>query len=340
MITIKDVAATAQVSIKTVSRVLNHEPSVAEATRQRVLSAVDLLGYVPNLSARRLKSGKSESLALILPRVTSPYASQLLSCVLAEARRHGYTLLVLEHSVDKAEGLEFVRRTLLHRQADGLLIAPPGADNAQLTEYVRTHDVPVVYITPRSLKQGYTCVEATDRIGALEATRYLLQLGHRRIAHVTGMMSQRFAQERLDGYLEALNEAAVPIDMNLIREGNNSVESGHEAACSLLDSAEPPTAFFAANDEMALGVMMLTWQRGLHIPNDVSIVGFDDIPLAQQVFPALTTVLQPIDEMARVAVSKLVDLIEGRNLEPVNVQIPTSLIIRLSCSEYVPAAGR
>jgi LacI family transcriptional regulator len=332
MITIKEVAASAQVSIKTVSRVLNHESGVANETRVHVQAVIDRLGYVPNLSARRLKSGKSESLALVLPRVTSPYASQLLSCVLAEARVHGYSLLVLEDRADQPDGLAFIRRTILNRQADGLLIAPPGGDNPQLTAFIHEYAVPVVWITPSQIDEGSVSVEATDHNGAMEATRYLLRLGHRRIAHITSLKSERFSVERLNGYREALVEAGVAVEADLLGEGNNSVESGHVAAVSLLERPDPPTAFLAGNDEMAVGVMIATWQRGLRVPDDISVVGFDDAPIARQVFPALTTVAQPIDIIARVAVEKLVGLVKGEAVEPEQVQIPTHLVVRRSCA--------
>lgn len=335
MITIKDVAAAAQVSIKTVSRVLNDEVSVSDATRQHVQAVIDQLGYVPNLSARRLKSGKSRSLALVLPLVTSSYASKLLSCVLAEARSHGYSLLVLEDRMDEPDGLKFIKRTILDRQADGLLIAPPGADNPQLIEFVRERDVPLVLITPSFANPSYSSIEVTDRKGGYEATRYLLELGHRRIAHITTLKSEQFSHERLAGYLDALREAGVPPDASLIQDGQNTVEGGYDAALALLDCPQPPTALFAGSDETALGAMNAFWQRGLRVPEDVSLVGFDDAPIARQVFPALTTVSQAIDEIARVAVNKLVGAVEGHSVETESLPISTRLIIRQSCAPRV-----
>ena len=337
MITIKDVAAAAQVSIKTVSRVLNDEVSVSDATRQHVQAVIDQLGYVPNLSARRLKSGKSRSLALVLPLVTSSYASKLLSCVLAEARSHGYSLLVLEDRIEEPDGLKFIKRTILDRQADGLLIAPPGADNPQLIEFVRERDVPLVLITPNLSDPSYSSIEVTDRKGGYEATRYLLELGHRRIAHITTLKSEQFSQERLAGYLDALQEAGLPLDASLIREGQNTVESGYDAALALLDCPQPPTALFAGNDETALGAMNAFWQRGLRVPEDISLVGFDDAPIARQIFPALTTVSQAIDEIARVAVNKLVGAVEGHSVETESLPVSTRLIIRQSCAPRVVA---
>jgi LacI family transcriptional regulator len=335
MITIKEVAAAAQVSIKTVSRVLNNEVSVSDETRQHVQAVIDRLGYVPNLSARRLKSGKSRSLALVLPLVTSSYAGKLLSCVLAEARCHGYSLLVLEDRMDEPDGLKFIKRTILDRQSDGLLIAPPGADNPQLVEFVRERDVPIVLITPNFSNPSYSSIEVTDRKGGYEATCYLLELGHRRIAHITTLKSERFSQERLGGYLDALREAGVLLDSSLIQEGENTVETGYAAALRLLDQPEPPTAFFAGDDEMAVGAMFAIWQRGLRVPEDISVVGYDDAPIARQVFPALTTVSQTIDEIARVAVNKLVGLIEGHSVETENMPVSTHLIIRDSCAPRV-----
>lgn len=335
MITIKEVATTAQVSIKTVSRVLNNEASVSDETRQHVQAVIDRLGYVPNLSARRLKSGKSRSLTLVLPLVTSSYASKLLSCVLAEARYHGYSLLVLEDQMEEPDGLKFIKRTILNRQSDGMLIAPPGADNPQLVEFVREHHVPIVLITPNHPNASYSSIEVTDRQGGREATRYLLQLGHRRIGHITTLKSERFSQERLAGYLDALSEAQIVVDAGLIQEGQNTVESGYDAALTLLDGPQPPTAFFAGNDEMAVGAMIAIWQRGRRVPEDISVVGFDDAPIARQVFPALTTVSQAIEDIARIAVNKLVGSIEGHSVETENLPVTTRLIVRLSCAPRV-----
>lgn len=333
MSTIKDVAARAEVSIKTVSRVINHESGVAVATRERVERAIRDLNYVPNLSAQRLKRGKSDLLALILPRVKSPYAIKLFSSFLAEARKRQYSILVLENDPDMVQGTRFIKRAIMHHRVDGLIFAPPGSDNTELITYVRQQHVPYVAITPNHLDAKQLSVEPTNRQGALEATRYLIGLGHKRIAHITCLPSERFSQDRLAGYCAALEEAGLPILDELIYPGNNSVESGHGAAIELLELPQMPTAIFAGNDEMAVGVIMAALHMGIKVPDDVSVLGFDDAPIGQQVYPRLTTVAQPIEEIARISLEKLVALIEGHNTKIMEqIQVPTCLVVRRSCT--------
>jgi LacI family transcriptional regulator len=332
MTTIKDVAAKAEVSIKTVSRVINHEPGVAESTRRRVNEAIQALEYVPNLSAQRLKRGRSELFALVLPRVESPYAMKLFSCILSEARRRSYSILVLESRSDGFSAhTEYIGRVIKNHRVDGLIVAPPGADNLELMSYLKLNDVPYVTINPNLLNEHPFSVESTDRIGANEATRYLISLGHKRIAHITCLKTERFSHERKAGYLQAMEDAALPVPAHLIHEGDNSIDSGHDAAIDLLSVSEAPTAIFAGNDEMAVGVILAALQLGLEIPGDLSIIGFDDAPISQQVFPRLTTVAQPIADIARVSVEKLLELIERKCDMPQLIQIPTRLVLRDSC---------
>jgi LacI family transcriptional regulator len=332
MVTIREVASSANVSIKTVSRVLNNEPGVSEATRLCVEAAIERLHYVPNESARRLKSGRSEIFALILPRVESPYASKLLSSLLAEASDRRYAILVLEDKLTSPGGLAFIQHALLYRRVDGVLIAPPGGDDPALLNFINDHHLPVVLISPRHLTDHQTVVEATDYDGAAAATRYLVGLGHRRIAHLMSLKTERFTHERLRGYLAALEKAGLLPDHALIGQGDNSVASGLSEARRLLDLPDPPTAFFAANDEMAVGVMIAAWQCGLRVPQDISVVGFDDAPIAQQVFPALTTVAQPISSIARLAVEALIALIDDPFKPGNQLRVSTRLVVRQSCA--------
>ena len=332
MVTIRGVASSANVSTKTVSRVLNNEPGVSEATRRRVQAAIERLHYVPNESARHLKSGRSETFALILPRVESPYASKLLSFLLAEAADRRYAILVLEDKLTSPGGLAFIQHALLYRRVDGVLIAPPGGDDPALLNFITHHHLPVVLISPRHPTEHQTVVEVTDYDGAVSATHHLIGLGHRRIAHLMSLKTERVTNERLRGYLAALEEAGLLPDHTLIGQGDNSVASGLSEARRLLDRTDPPTAFFAANDEMAVGVMIAAWQRGLRVPQDVSVVGFDDAPIAQQVFPALTTVAQPISSIAQVAVEALIALIHDPLMPANQFKVSTRLIVRQSCA--------
>lgn len=332
MPTIKDVAAKAGVSIKTVSRVINNESGVSDETRQHVNNIVRELGYVPNLSAQRLKRGKSRLLALILPRIESPYAMTLFTHILAEARQRNYSVLVLENLPERSlPDTDYMGQVLKNHRVDGLITAPPGTDNPELFDFLKNNHIPYVIISPNFLNKHRFSLESTDRIGANEATRYLISLGHRRIAHITCMMSERFSQERRLGYIQAMQDAGLPVDNALIYEGDNSIKCGYEAACHLLRVSPPPTAIFAGNDEMAVGVMLAVLHLGARIPEDLSIIGFDDAPISEQVFPPLTTVAQSLPEIARVSVEKLLELIDQNSLKPNHVQISTRLVIRESC---------
>ena len=330
MATIKDVAIAAGVSLKTVSSVINNESGVADETRRQIQTVIRELGYVPNISAQRLKSGRATAFTLVLPRVESPFASKLLSHVLAEARRRGYSVLIVEADSTHPAGRDIIERGINRRQSDGLLIAPPGGDSLDMLNILQENGMPYVVITPHFLDRVPLFVDVTDRAGSEELVRYLISLGHRRIAHVGGG-SLRFAQERLAGYTQALTNAGIPIDADMIRHGDTQVESGRTIALDLLTRPDRPTAFFAANDEMAVGVMMAAWHLGLHLPEDVSVAGFDDVPIAQQVFPPLTTVIQPIDQMVKASIDMLIDAINERTPEHAHVQIPTRLVIRDSC---------
>ncbi len=332
MPTIRDIAAKANVSIKTVSRVINGEPGVSDVTRQHVQDIIREMDFVPNLSAQRLKRGKSELIALVLPRVESPYAIKLFANVLAETRKFHYFVLVLEHNPNEDRGRKSIERIIKNQHIDGLIIAPPGGDNEHLVGFLQHSNIPYVVITPNYPDAHELSVATTDRDGALDATRYLISLGHERIAYVTCLQSERFSQERLDGYVAAMNEAGLPVHTQLICEGDNSIESGHKAAVELLQMPEPPTAIFAGNDEMAVGVILATLQFGTRIPEELSVMGFDDAAISQQIYPRLTTVNQPIAAMARASIQLLVDRVEGKCTQPAHLLIPTSLVVRNSCA--------
>jgi LacI family transcriptional regulator len=331
MTTIKDIAARANVSIKTVSRVINGESGVSDATRQHVQQIIHEMDYVPNVSAQRLKRGKSELIALVLPRVESPYANRLLGSVLAHANKFQYLVLVLEHDPNQGAERKTIERLLKNQRVDGLLIAPPGGDNPDLISFLKDNKIPYVVVSPNYPEAHRLSVETTEYLGVVEVVRYLISLGHVRIAHITCMPTERFSRDRQAGYKAALNEANLPICAELICEGDNSIESGYGAALSLLQMPDPPTAVCAGNDEMAVGTIMAASQLGIPIPEELSITGFDDVPISQQVYPHLTTVCQPIAEMARASVEMLVSHIEGKNTEDQHIQIPTHLVIRNSC---------
>jgi LacI family transcriptional regulator len=330
--TIKHVAAAAQTSIKTVSRVVNNEAGVSPDIRARVRQVIDELGYVPNISARRLKSGRAETFALVLPRVESPYAMRLLSCVLREARSQGYSVQVIESDLELAKEKEIIERAIRLRQIDGLIIAPPRLECPELLSDLNERRFPYVMITPNNLTSVSYSVEVTDQAGTAEAARYLLSLGHQRIAYITCGPSFRFSRERLAGFCEEMERGCVEAADLMILEGDTTFEAGYRIARQLVEMAEPPSAIQAGNDEMAVGVVNFLSTKGRGVPQDFSVMGFDDMPIAQQVAPPLTTVCQPVDQIVQSAVQMLVRLMQGLSPPQQHVQVATRLVIRHSCA--------
>jgi LacI family transcriptional regulator len=328
--TIRDVAQVSGVSIKTVSRVLNDEPFVRDETRAKVVSAINALGFVTNLSAQRLAKGRALAVGLLYHNASWHYIQDVQRGVLDTARAAGYSTLM--HPCDSALSTD-VREILalvLKRQVDGLVFSPP-ADNAKsLLESLDQMGIPFVRLTPFDRERAWPYVTATDRVGACEMTRYLLSLGHRRIGYVFGIPEGRAAHDRFAGYREALAEAGIAYDETLVRYGDDHFDSGCEAARSLLSLTPRPTAIFCNNDDMASGVCVATQDMGLRVPGDVSVAGFDDVPLARQIWPPLTTVCQPIYDIAVAATRLLLDLLAHSPVASLHQEIATSLVIRAS----------
>jgi LacI family transcriptional regulator len=328
--TIRDVAQKAGVSVKTVSRVLNDEPYVREDTRTKVLAAIDELGFVANLSAKRLATGQAFTIGLLFHNASWHYILDAQRGVLDTARTYGYSTLM--HPCDVARPLD-AREILAQasqRLVDGFVFTPPADNATQLLESLEALGVPFVRMTPWDREREWPYVSATDRAGAREMTDYLLSLGHTRIGYVRGPADQRAGADRHDGYRDALAAAGLRYDPDLVRQGDDQFEAGREAACSLLDVRDRPTAIFCNNDEMAAGACVAVREAGLQLPEDVSVAGFDDIPLARQVWPALTTVCQPIYDLAAAATRMLIGLLNSEALPSPRLEIATLLIPRAS----------
>jgi LacI family transcriptional regulator len=327
--TIRDVALYAGVSIKTVSRVLNDEPYVREDTRAKVLAAINELGFVANLSAKRLAKGQAFTIGLLFHNASWHYIMDAQRGVLDTARVFGYSTLMHPCDMERPLDASEILAQATQRQVDGFIFTPP-ADNAiGLLESLDAMGVPFVRLTPWDRTRDWPYVAATDRAGAREMTEYLLGLGHRRIGYVRGPQDQKAGVDRHEGYRDALAAAGLDYDPDLVRQGDDQFETGRVAARSLLEMASRPTAIFCNNDEMAAGTCVGAREAGLRVPDDVSVAGFDDIPLAQQVWPPLTTVCQPIYDLAAAATRMLIGLL---NLEspPRLVEIPTRLLARAS----------
>ncbi len=331
-ITIRDVAKHAGVSFKTVSRVINAEPFVKESTRQKVQAAIDELGYVISLPARRLSSGQSFTLGLIFHNASWHYVQDVQKGVIETARKLGYHTLMHPCDVERQADIDEILAMVSQKLIDGLIFTPPADNAAQLTHELRARHIPFICLSPkdRALNQPY--VTTSDRRGAFEMTEYLLSLGHTRIGFVHGPEEQAAPHDRFLGYQQALIAAGVEFDPALLIHGDDYFNSGRTAAQSLLALDLPPSAIFANNDEMAAGVMAAVFEAGLRVPEDISVAGFDNIPLAAQIWPPLTTVQQPIFEMAEQATTHLVKMLNGDTDFDPQLKIPTKLIIRKSTS--------
>ncbi len=327
-ITIFDVAREANVSYSTVSRVINNKGVSAEK-RERVLRAMAELGYVANLQARSLAGGKSHIIGLLVHSLTVEYFGEIARGVDEELAAIQYDLML--YTTHRRKGRESAYVTRLTRNlVDGLLLVLPRNAEAYL-ETLRQRRFPYVLVDHQGLGFDVPSVGATNWQGGYDGTRYLIELGHRRIGFITGDMTIGCARDRLAGYEQALKDAQIPIDPALIREGDFMQPQGFRCANELLGLEEPPTAIFASNDVSAFGVMEAVRNHGLRIPDDISILGFDDIPQAAQVYPSLTTVRQPLAEMGRAAAQLLFRYINEPDAAIQRIELPTQLIVRRSC---------
>ena len=328
-VTIVDVAREAGVSYTTVSRVLNNKGNVKPETRERVLTAMTRLGYVVDQRARSLAGGRSQVIGLLVHDVGTAYIGEIIRGVDAELASAQYDLLLYTTHRRKTKESAYVI-TLTRGMADGLLLVLPRDPGAYL-ETLRQHRFPHVLIDHRGGDEEAPAVAAANWQGAYKAAEHLIELRHRRIGFITGAMDQICSQDRLAGYETALADHGITFAPKLVYEGNFFQPLGYAGASALLELPHPPTAIFASNDVSAFGVMEAVREHGLRIPDDVSVLGFDDIPQAAHVHPPLTTVQQPLEEMGRTATRMLLEHIQDPLRPPERVELPTELVLRQSC---------
>ncbi len=334
--TIDDVAKLAGVSIKTVSRVVNREPNVRAATTARVSAAIATLNYRPNQSARSLASRRSYLIGLLYddPSMyeipSSGYVISMQQGVLKACKAANYDLLIhpCEYR-DKHIGTE-IRTLIEHSRLDGIVLAPPLSDMPGIIRAITKTDTPLVRLSPGGQTTHQLAVSTNDREICAEMTKYLASLGHRRIAFITGHPDHAAVVNRHLGYQDGLRESGLRSAKRLVVEGDNSFKSGERCGKRLLQSNSPPTAIFACNDDMAAGVLRVALQMGIDVPNELSVAGFDDVPLAQQTFPLLTTVKQPLEAMAEQAAIMLIDGITTKSATTGVQTIPATLVVRES----------
>ncbi len=334
--TIDNVAALAGVSIKTVSRVVNKEPNVRQATRDKVLKAIDELDYRPNLSARSLAGNRSYVIGLLYDNPSANYVIDVQDGVLSTCRSQDYDVLIHPCNHQDPDIGREIRDLLRQTRIDGVILTPPLSDVVPILDVLKERQLPFVRIAPTFDKAVSPYVETNDAEAAYDMTCELIALGHERIGFVAGHPDHRAVSYRFEGYRAALVENDIPLDEALVAQGYNSFESGEEAGKVLLSLDVRPTAIFAANDDMAAGVMMVAHQQGLSIPDELSVVGFDDTPVAHQIWPSLTTVRQPIKAMAQKATDLLLKQLKGKEVQLPASMLSSSLIRRDSTGKPLP----
>ncbi len=324
---IKDVARLAGVSIATVSRVINKHESVKEKNRLRVLDAIKELKFNPSVVAQRLATGRSNVVALVIPRYEgifySFYALELI---------RGVGTLCDSLKLDLLLNLTDARSSINLKNVGGVIFADVIGNRVQLEDALVV-GIPCVVVNCFVEDLAVSCIAIDNLAGAEEAVNYLINLGHKRIAHITGDLITQAASERLEGYKQALKKHGLSLDEELIFKTDYSRGQARGAAEKLIKMPNPPTAVFVASDSMALEVMTVARERGKNIPNDLSIVGFDDNPSGLYGPVALTTVRQPLIKMAQESVKELSLLMSKKKTKPEKIILPTELVIRESCQK-------
>jgi LacI family transcriptional regulator len=327
--TIRDIADLAGVSIATVSRVLNDRPDVAPETRETVWAVVREHGFSTNRGARGLSSGRTGIIGLTLPLVADAYFGPMLSGA-SEALYEEDMRIILCPTLHEHDREVSLLERLMRGTTDGAILMLPEESQAELLDLQRL-GYPFVVVDPREPPpDGIPCVSAMHAAGAKLATEHLLELGHRRIGAIAGTQGWYATEERLIGFQAALAGVGILPDPELIVYSDWRIPRGIEAAEELLSHPEPPTAIFGFNDNVAIGVLHAARRRGLSVPDDLSVIGFDDTFQAQIVMPTLTSVRQPLAEMGRMGVSLLIRLIEGQRLDALRIELSTMLVVRES----------
>jgi LacI family transcriptional regulator len=336
-VTIREIADLAGVSIATVSRVLNGRDDVSDETRESVGRVIREHGYTANRSARGLSAGRTGLVGVLVPLVYPVYFSAILSGA-AEALYEHDMRLVLSPTQHEHEREVSLLERLMHGMTDGALIVLPEESSEELERALADGYRFVVVDPLMPLDERIPSVSAAHASGADQAMQHLLALGHRRIAAITGPRGWVATEDRRRGYHAALAAAGILPEPALEIEADFEIAPGTEAAGALLDLPVPPTAIFAFNDNIAIGALRAARERGVRVPEDLSVVGFDDIEHATIVSPALTTVRQPLAEMGRTAVSLLVRLLERQRFETLHIELATRLVVRESTAP--PSGGR
>ncbi|PKP55719.1 LacI family transcriptional regulator [Candidatus Atribacteria bacterium HGW-Atribacteria-1] len=329
--TIKDVAELVGVHPSTVSRVINDDSRISEKTREKVFLIIKKLGYTPNAIARGLKTKRTHTLGMLIPDITNPFFAEIARGVEDAANKNDFNI-ILCNTDDRLKKERTYLEILRGKRVDGLILGTAHIKDKSILE-LEKNNFPYILVSRNIEGLDKNCVIVDDEAGGIMAAEYLIKLGHRRIAHITGPLKTRSALNRLKGYKLTLKKHEIEYEDELVGEGDFRIKGGYQVMKRFLKLAEPPTAIFAANDLLALGAMQAIQKKNFHIPEDFSVIGFNDIELASFVYPALTTIRQPMLEMGALAVKMLLRIIEEGEFNQRKIVLKPKLIIRESCKK-------
>ncbi|MFC5708447.1 substrate-binding domain-containing protein [Aeromonas eucrenophila] len=335
MANIKEVAARAGVSTTTVSHVINETRVVAQETRERVFAAMQALNYAPSLVARSLKVKETNSIGMLVTTSSNPFFAEVVRGVERYCFEQGYNLM-LGNTEGQAETALSYLKMMLRKRVDGLLIMCSEGQQEVFNQLDWLKSLPVVVMDWGMESREVDLIADNSHQGGYLATRHLIELGHRDIGCITGPRSRAPADQRLSGFVQGMQEAGLAINPAWIQEGDFDCASGHDAMLRLLSQPSRPSALFVCNDMMAMGVISAAHRAGLSIPEDLSLVGYDNVALAQYMSPPLTTVNQPKEELGRLAVTRLLARINGETIDNHMITVDPDLVIRDSCAPFPP----
>ena len=326
-LTISDIARKAGVSKTTVSRVLNKRPDVDDDTRKKILNIIEELKYLPSHTAKCLSTGKRNLIGLIVPSLSTYFSLEIIRGVAEGVSDTQYELVLYTTGLSEYNEQIYLR-AINGDLVDGIIVVLP-RDHKE--NYLHSaHEIPIIAVDYSGIEIQYPRITATNVMGAYEGTKYLISLGHKRIGFITGLMDLGCSQERLQGFIQAMEEAGLEIDESLIGNGYFTRISGEIIAKEWLSRTIKPTAIFCSNDEMALGVMDVAENLNIKVPAELSLMGFDDINEARIRKPSLTTIKQPLFEMGNRAAIGLINLLAGQSIQSQTLE--TQLITRESCA--------
>jgi len=334
--TIRDVAAWAHVSHQTVSRVINGVEGVTPETRRKVEAAIAHLGYRPNAVAQSMARGRPRTFACLSPNLTDFTFASIIQGATTEAQRYGYYLISVSAPNDETFA-QWMDQLIASRRAEGIIVLNPYADGRRS---LIPPSVPAIFVGARPRAEAIGSIAVDDEAAGHAATRHLIELGHRAIAHLTGPMAEDCAQDRRAGYLRALHEDGITPQDTLVREGDWSATAGFEAVREWARQGAHYTAVFAQNDLMAIGAMRALREQGQQVPQHVSVIGFDDIPLASYVDPALTTMRQNTFAIGQEAARGLIQAVEHPDSKVEHLRLPVDLVVRQSTARITDPERR